>query len=184
MSPHQDATFLYTEPLGRVLGVWIAMEDALLENGCLWFIPGSHTSEDLSLPSLPPGRATYEHRLKAPCSFTGGVSRRMIRAPAGTSFLGSEPAWDNNLFVPLPVRRGRWVAEQRARWPCLEVCVCPTLGIQKTHWCLPPEGYEIAEWEVGCWLLAWMSASSVLPAGLRGQANTQTVQGPFLGVDD
>ncbi|XP_057611072.1 phytanoyl-CoA dioxygenase domain-containing protein 1 isoform X1 [Chionomys nivalis] len=36
----------------------------------------------------------------------GGVSRRMIRAPAGTSFLGSEPAWDNNLFVPLPVRRG------------------------------------------------------------------------------
>ncbi|XP_050010941.1 phytanoyl-CoA dioxygenase domain-containing protein 1 isoform X4 [Alexandromys fortis] len=79
VSPHQDATFLYTEPLGRVLGVWIAMEDALLENGCLWFIPGSHTR---------------------------GVSRRMIRAPAGTSFLGSEPAWDNNLFVPLPVRRG------------------------------------------------------------------------------
>ncbi|XP_026634684.1 phytanoyl-CoA dioxygenase domain-containing protein 1 isoform X1 [Microtus ochrogaster] len=79
VSPHQDATFLYTEPLGRVLGVWIAMEDALLENGCLWFIPGSHTR---------------------------GLSRRMIRAPAGTSFLGSEPAWDNNLFVPLPVRRG------------------------------------------------------------------------------
>ncbi|XP_059115955.1 phytanoyl-CoA dioxygenase domain-containing protein 1 isoform X3 [Peromyscus eremicus] len=43
VSPHQDATFLYTEPLGRVLGVWIAIEDALLENGCLWFIPGSHT---------------------------------------------------------------------------------------------------------------------------------------------
>ncbi|CAO2598092.1 Phytanoyl-CoA dioxygenase domain-containing protein 1 [Lemmus lemmus] len=79
VSPHQDATFLYTEPLGRVLGVWIAIEDALLENGCLWFIPGSHTR---------------------------GVSRRMIRAPAGTSFLGSEPAWDNSLFVPLPVRRG------------------------------------------------------------------------------
>ncbi|XP_037060489.1 phytanoyl-CoA dioxygenase domain-containing protein 1 isoform X3 [Peromyscus leucopus] len=81
VSPHQDATFLYTEPLGRVLGVWIAIEDALLENGCLWFIPGSHTS---------------------------GVSRRMIRAPEGsaTSFLGSEPAWDNKLFVPLPVRRG------------------------------------------------------------------------------
>ncbi|EGW14162.1 Phytanoyl-CoA dioxygenase domain-containing protein 1 [Cricetulus griseus] len=41
--PHQDATFLYTEPPGRVLGVWIAIEDATLENGCLWFIPGSHT---------------------------------------------------------------------------------------------------------------------------------------------
>ncbi|XP_040338533.1 phytanoyl-CoA dioxygenase domain-containing protein 1 isoform X1 [Herpailurus yagouaroundi] len=83
VTPHQDATFLYTEPLGRLLGIWIALEDATLENGCLWFIPGSHTS---------------------------GVSRRLIRAPAGsmpvTSFLGSEPAWDNSLFVPTPVRRG------------------------------------------------------------------------------
>lgn len=53
VSPHQDASFLYTEPLGRVLGMWIALEDATLENGCLWFIPGSHTSEDtcLSLPT-------------------------------------------------------------------------------------------------------------------------------------
>ncbi|GAB5580198.1 phytanoyl-CoA dioxygenase domain-containing protein 1 isoform X1 [Prionailurus iriomotensis] len=79
----KDATFLYTEPLGRLLGIWIALEDATLENGCLWFIPGSHTS---------------------------GVSRRLIRAPAGsipvTSFLGSEPARDNSLFVPTPVRRG------------------------------------------------------------------------------
>ncbi|XP_032113414.1 phytanoyl-CoA dioxygenase domain-containing protein 1 isoform X6 [Sapajus apella] len=43
----------------------------------------------------------------------GGVSRRMVRAPAGsapgTSFLGSEPAWDNSLFVPTPVRRGALV---------------------------------------------------------------------------
>ncbi|XP_064346669.1 phytanoyl-CoA dioxygenase domain-containing protein 1 isoform X2 [Camelus dromedarius] len=85
-TPHQDASFLYTEPLGRVLGVWIALEDATLENGCLWFIPGSHT---------------------------GGVSRRMVRAPAGsepgTSFLGSEPARDNSLFVPTPARRGALV---------------------------------------------------------------------------
>lgn len=42
--PHQDATFLYTEPLGQVMGVWIALEDATLDNGCLWFIPGSHRS--------------------------------------------------------------------------------------------------------------------------------------------
>lgn len=56
VSPHQDASFLYTEPLGRVLGVWIALEDATLENGCLWFIPGSHTSEDTCPPCpLAPG---------------------------------------------------------------------------------------------------------------------------------
>jgi phytanoyl-CoA hydroxylase len=38
---HQDATFLYTEPLS-VTGFWFAIEDATLENGCLWAAPGGH----------------------------------------------------------------------------------------------------------------------------------------------
>ena len=38
---HQDATFLYTEPLSMV-GLWFALEDATIENGCLWAIPGGH----------------------------------------------------------------------------------------------------------------------------------------------
>lgn len=38
---HQDATFLFTEPM-TVTGFWFALEDATLENGCLWAIPGGH----------------------------------------------------------------------------------------------------------------------------------------------
>ena len=38
--PHQDGSYLYTEPL-KVVGIWIALEDCTLENGCLQFIPGS-----------------------------------------------------------------------------------------------------------------------------------------------
>jgi phytanoyl-CoA hydroxylase len=38
---HQDATFLYTEPIG-ITGLWFALEDANKENGCLWAIPGGH----------------------------------------------------------------------------------------------------------------------------------------------
>jgi phytanoyl-CoA hydroxylase len=38
---HQDATFLYTEP-PSVVGFWFALEDATLENGCMWAIPGGH----------------------------------------------------------------------------------------------------------------------------------------------
>ncbi|NXH12050.1 PHYD1 protein, partial [Bucco capensis] len=83
VTPHQDATFLHTEPLGRILGFWFALEDATQENGCLWFIPGSHTS---------------------------GVSRRMVRASPGTSscveFVGSEPAYADSHFIPLPVSKG------------------------------------------------------------------------------
>lgn len=38
---HHDATFLYTEPL-LLVGLWFALEDASIENGCLWAIPGGH----------------------------------------------------------------------------------------------------------------------------------------------
>jgi len=38
---HQDSTFLYTEPT-TIAGFWFALEDATLENGCLWAIPGGH----------------------------------------------------------------------------------------------------------------------------------------------
>ena len=39
--PHVDGTFLMNEP-SKLIGLWIALEDAEIENGCLWFLPGSH----------------------------------------------------------------------------------------------------------------------------------------------
>ena len=39
---HQDSTFLFTEPRQSCLGLWLALDDATLENGCLWIRPGSH----------------------------------------------------------------------------------------------------------------------------------------------
>ena len=36
---HQDSTFLYTDP-PSVVGLWVALEDATKENGCLWHLPG------------------------------------------------------------------------------------------------------------------------------------------------
>ncbi|XP_042334898.1 phytanoyl-CoA dioxygenase domain-containing protein 1 isoform X1 [Sceloporus undulatus] len=83
VTPHQDATFLHTQPLGRVVGLWIALENATQENGCLWFIPGSHRS---------------------------GIARRMVRTPPGTipctTFIGTEPTYNDNQFVPVPVGKG------------------------------------------------------------------------------
>ena len=38
---HQDSTFLYTEPID-IAGLWFALEDATIENGCLWALPGGH----------------------------------------------------------------------------------------------------------------------------------------------
>jgi hypothetical protein len=41
--PHQDSTFLYTEPPSAV-GFWYALEDATEVNGCLSFAAGTHRS--------------------------------------------------------------------------------------------------------------------------------------------
>lgn len=38
---HQDEYFIPTRDRSLV-GVWIAIDDATVENGCLWIIPGSH----------------------------------------------------------------------------------------------------------------------------------------------
>ena len=38
---HQDASYLRSVPQ-RVAGLWLALEDADRDNGCLWMVPGAH----------------------------------------------------------------------------------------------------------------------------------------------
>jgi len=40
---HQDASYLISRPPG-ITGMWVAIEDAHKENGCLWVQPGGHRS--------------------------------------------------------------------------------------------------------------------------------------------
>eukprot|EP00593_Proboscia_inermis_P001909 CAMPEP_0171293620 /NCGR_PEP_ID=MMETSP0816-20121228/1921_1 /TAXON_ID=420281 /ORGANISM="Proboscia inermis, Strain CCAP1064/1" /LENGTH=282 /DNA_ID=CAMNT_0011764679 /DNA_START=686 /DNA_END=1534 /DNA_ORIENTATION=- len=42
VTSHQDSTFLYTTPKQTCLGLWLALDDATLENGCLWVRQRSH----------------------------------------------------------------------------------------------------------------------------------------------
>ena len=77
---HQDATFLYAEPL-RLLGLWFALEDATIENGCLWAIPGGHKR---------------------------GLKSRFVRAEgAGTRFeVFDDTPWPESELQPLEVKQG------------------------------------------------------------------------------
>lgn len=38
---HQDSSYLWSEPQSCI-GLWLALEDATIENGCLWGLPGMH----------------------------------------------------------------------------------------------------------------------------------------------
>lgn len=83
---HCDHTFLWTEPQS-VVGFWFAIEDATLENGCLWVAPGHHKS---------PPRSRF--RLTAP----GARATTMDE-------LTAEP-WPIDDLVPLPVSQGTLIA--------------------------------------------------------------------------
>lgn len=43
--PHQDSTYLVVEKGPYVTGFWFALENATLQNGCLWAIPGGHKKQ-------------------------------------------------------------------------------------------------------------------------------------------
>jgi phytanoyl-CoA hydroxylase len=76
---HQDSTFIYTEPID-IAGLWFALEDATIENGCLWAIPGGH-----------------RHGLKS----------RWVRRRGGMQFETYDTTpWPENELVPLDVSKG------------------------------------------------------------------------------
>lgn len=39
---HQDAAYFDWTPFGGIVGVWIALDEATVENGCMQVIPGTH----------------------------------------------------------------------------------------------------------------------------------------------
>lgn len=79
--PHQDNSFLYTDPT-TCTGLWLALEDATIVNGCLWAIPGSHEK---------------------------GLVRRFIRDEEGVHFDRPSPSYDQKDFVSIEVKAGSLV---------------------------------------------------------------------------
>lgn len=94
---HQDATFLYTEPIS-VVGFWFALQDATVENGCLWAQPGGHLGP-LRRRFLRNGGdadgTRFEDLDPAPLPEPGSPELVPIEAPAGTMVVlhGLLPHW-------------------------------------------------------------------------------------------
>lgn len=61
---HQDSTFLHTHK-HKLLGMWIALDDATEKNGCLWGIPGPTPTEPVQLFCRSKDDSTYFTEKKA-----------------------------------------------------------------------------------------------------------------------
>jgi hypothetical protein len=62
---HQDETFIPTQD-ASLTGVWISLDDATVNNGCLWVQPGSHRQRHLW-----PSRACTDPRFDGSCESHG-----------------------------------------------------------------------------------------------------------------
>ena len=80
---HQDSTFLFTEP-ESCIGFWFALEDATIENGCLWAKPGGHKT------SL---RSRFKRKSQ------GGTEMQML----------DNSPYDTENMIPLEVKKGTCV---------------------------------------------------------------------------
>ena len=81
VSWHQDGSFLYTVPQS-VTGFWFALEEATLENGCLWALPGEHVRGLRSRFRRINGRLQTEALSGAP-DFDD-TAKTPLEVPAGT----------------------------------------------------------------------------------------------------
>jgi phytanoyl-CoA hydroxylase len=94
---HQDATFLYTEPVS-VTGFWFALEDATVDNGCLWAAPGGHHSSLRKLfKRAPAGGTEFEVLDPTPLPDPHGGSLVPLEATKGTLVVlnGRLPHWSD-----------------------------------------------------------------------------------------
>ena len=83
VSAHTDSTFLYTDPQ-TCTAVWIALEDANIDNACLWVLPKSHKNP---------------------------IKERFIRNATndGTLFIDenkNQPEWNLEKLIPVEAKQG------------------------------------------------------------------------------
>ena len=78
---HQDATYLITQP-DSVTGLWFALEDATVDNGCLWVQPGGHHGP-LRERYVREGDSTRLERLDN-TPWPTSAEARPVEVPAGT----------------------------------------------------------------------------------------------------
>jgi phytanoyl-CoA hydroxylase len=78
---HQDASYLLCEPQ-RVVGLWLALEDATRENGCLEVAPGAHRGPLRERYAVDPG--TREGVLAELDGTSWPTAGRHLEVPAGS----------------------------------------------------------------------------------------------------
>jgi len=127
---HQDASYLITSP-SSVAGIWVAIEDAHKDNGCLWVQPGGHRSplREIYQVDHASGEGTLETLDKTPWpDFEQG---RAVEVPAGSIviFDSHMPHYSSQNLSPESRHAFTLhVADKSSRWSKKNWLQRPSLG--------------------------------------------------------
>jgi ectoine hydroxylase-related dioxygenase (phytanoyl-CoA dioxygenase family) len=173
---HQDEIYIPTRDRSLV-GAWIALDDATIENGCLWVIPGSHRAGYL-YPQRPHGNPAefdfaqeshgFDESLEVPVEVKAGTvvffngyllhRSRKNRSSMFRRVLVSHycNAWS---LLPWRVLEGETAASADRR------CIIPVAGVDPYAW----KGYDPPEGNV--WLRTCQATEDI-----RAQSRADTLE--------
>jgi phytanoyl-CoA hydroxylase len=127
---HQDEDFIPTRDRS-LIGAWIALDDATVENGCLWVIPGSHqhgvlwqmvqqdnpdfdcTDVAVDYPYTDADAIPVEVKAGAVVFFNGYTLHRSLKNVANSGYrraLVNHYMSAESLLPWMPPQEGQWVA--------------------------------------------------------------------------
>jgi phytanoyl-CoA hydroxylase len=127
---HQDATYLATDPQ-CVTGVWVALEDAHRDNGCLWVHPGEHRSPLRERYEVDWGTRKGALRRLDDTPWPSSADAVALEVPAGSVVLFHDhlPHWSaHNHSDASRLAFTMHVAERGAAWSPGNWLQRPTLG--------------------------------------------------------
>ena len=123
VTSHQDSTFLHTSPRQTCVGLWLALDDATTENGCMWVRPGSHREsvrrQFIRNPRHFGESLSYDNNCADGnhCGGDRGEPQMMFRRLRNDGE-GDDVTWDGALpedlteagFIPVPCKAGDLLA--------------------------------------------------------------------------
>lgn len=92
---HQDESYWLDLPDKRAISFWVALQDVNAENGCMWFVPGSHLKELRPHRKIKPGH----HSNMCDCSEVSSKGGSMLLLILTSSFFIRLLVVTSDLFI-------------------------------------------------------------------------------------
>lgn len=106
VSIHRDSEVAFNDPF-KIVGIWIALEDVTVENGCLWFIYTWFTYGWVYFLYIGLQRIEWNCLETAKRRWIRNLNQQEFNEGKKFIYSGEEENFDESALVPIEVKAGR-----------------------------------------------------------------------------